>query len=101
VCAKPGTLSHDSVACFYKPRALGLGEDKQFKKAAVLDEAAMGPHTRLVFALLKSSLFVRFLEQMSGIEDIVADPHFRGSGRGLTLVLGRAQLEQLQDTFMS
>jgi len=70
-------LSRDTVACFYKPQA---NENKEFRKLAVLNEAAMGPYTRLVFALLKSSLFVRFLEEMSGIEGLVADPHFRGSG---------------------
>jgi Rps23 Pro-64 3,4-dihydroxylase Tpa1-like proline 4-hydroxylase len=74
-CRRGGTGALDSVACFYKPRAV---EDKQYRKAAMLDEAAMGPYTRVLFALLKSSLFVRFLEELSSIENIVADPHFRG-----------------------
>mmetsp|Transcript_7940 Transcript_7940/g.36165 ORF Transcript_7940/g.36165 Transcript_7940/m.36165 type:complete len:185 (-) Transcript_7940:162-716(-) len=40
----------------------------------------MGPNTRLVFSLLKSSMFVAFLERLTGIDDIIPDPHYRGSG---------------------
>jgi len=52
------------VACHYKPRVV---EDQQYRKAGVFNEEVMGPATRLVFALLKSSLFVRFLEARSSI----------------------------------
>lgn len=61
--------------CFHKER-----DENESKKSAVLDESLMGPNTRLVFGLLKSSMFVAFLEQVTGIDDIIPDPHYRGSG---------------------
>jgi hypothetical protein len=63
------------VHCFYKST-----DENESKKSAVLDESVMGPYTRLVFGLLKSSMFVEFLERLSGIENIIPDPHYRGSG---------------------
>lgn len=63
------------VHCFHKER-----DENESKKSAVLDESVMGPNTRLAFNLLKSSLFVAFLEQVTGIDDIIPDPHYRGSG---------------------
>ena len=63
------------VHCFHKTR-----DENESKKSAVLDESVMGPNTRLIFSMLKSSLFVTFLERLTGIDDIIPDPHYRGSG---------------------
>lgn len=63
------------VHCFHKTR-----DENESKKSAVLDESVMGPNTRLVFSMLKSSSFVSFLEQLTGIDGIIPDPHYRGSG---------------------
>lgn len=49
-----------------------------------LHREAMGPHTRLLFAALRSKHFVRFLERLSGIGGLVPDPGFEGSGVHLT-----------------
>lgn len=39
------------------------------------------PHyTRLVFAALNSQSFIRFLEEMTGIHGLIADPYFKGGG---------------------
>jgi hypothetical protein len=44
-----------------------------------------GPATASLFAYLKSSMFIKFLEKLTGIEDIIPDPHYRGSGIHQTL----------------
>uniref|UniRef100_A0A7S0SYB6 Prolyl 4-hydroxylase alpha subunit Fe(2+) 2OG dioxygenase domain-containing protein n=1 Tax=Mantoniella antarctica TaxID=81844 RepID=A0A7S0SYB6_9CHLO len=79
LCEEHGGLKTSSkkkkVHCFYKST-----DENESKKSAVLDESVMGPYTRLVFGLLKSSMFVEFLERLSGIENIIPDPHYRGSG---------------------
>jgi hypothetical protein len=49
-----------------------------------LHHNAMGPHTRRLFAALRSPTFVRFLEMLSGIGGLVPDPGFEGSGVHLT-----------------
>lgn len=36
--------------------------------------------TRLVFAALNSQSFIRFLEEMTGISGLIADPYFKGGG---------------------
>lgn len=41
--------------------------------------------TRTLFSFLKSSTFIQFLEKLTGISDIIPDPHFRGSGIHQTL----------------
>ena len=70
-----GKNQKKKVHCFHK-----AGDENEGKKTAVLDESVMGPNTRAVFGLLKTSLFVEFLERLTGIDDIIPDPHFRGSG---------------------
>lgn len=69
------STKNKKVHCFHKAR-----DENESKKSAVLDESVMGPNTRLIFSLLKSSLFVAFLEKLSGVDDIIPDPHYRGSG---------------------
>lgn len=56
------------------------------------DEGQMGPATRTVFAVLKSSYFVRFLELLTNIEGLVPDPQFIGAGVHRTLAGGSLQV---------
>ena len=44
----------------------------------------MGLQTREVFAFFKSSLWVRFLENLTNVKGILPDPHYRGSGVHMT-----------------
>jgi hypothetical protein len=68
---------YDITKCFWLP-------GKEFLKSYVDKEANMGPYTRIVFGLLRSSTWIRFLEELSGIHGIVPDPHYRGSGIHVT-----------------
>lgn len=56
----------------------------QFRKTALDSEADMGPATRQVFAFLRSSPFIHFLENLTSVHGIVPDPHYRGSGVHMT-----------------
>lgn len=68
--------------CYNKK--LCFKEDIQNNKSGVVDENDMGLYTRVFFAFLKSSTWVKFLEELSGINDIIPDPHYRGSGLHVT-----------------
>ena len=50
------------------------------RKLSTEDESIFGPFTRRVFAAMNSSLFVTFLEELTGIDGLIADPHLRGGG---------------------
>jgi hypothetical protein len=57
---------------------------KQNKKSAIMNESNMGIYTRILFGFLKSSTYVTFLEELTGIQKIIPDPHYRGSGLHFT-----------------
>jgi Rps23 Pro-64 3,4-dihydroxylase Tpa1-like proline 4-hydroxylase len=59
-------------------------ETVQNKKSAIEHEDLMGVYTKILFSALKSSNFIRFLEELTGIEAILPDPHYRGSGLHIT-----------------
>lgn len=50
------------------------------RKLASNDETVMGPMTRQVLAAFNSSAFIDFLEQLTGIDGLVPDPHLEGGG---------------------
>jgi hypothetical protein len=50
------------------------------RKLSTEDESTFGPFTRRVFNALNSGMFVTFLEELTGIEGLIADPHLRGGG---------------------
>ncbi|ERT09197.1 2OG-Fe(II) oxygenase superfamily protein [Lyngbya aestuarii BL J] len=50
------------------------------KKLASSSELQMGESTRFLLYQLNSSIFIRFLEKLTGIEGIIPDPHFKGGG---------------------
>jgi Rps23 Pro-64 3,4-dihydroxylase Tpa1-like proline 4-hydroxylase len=57
----------------------------QNKKNAFDDESAFGPATLSLFKTLKSTQFTAFLSQITGIQDLIPDPEYRGSGIHQTL----------------
>jgi len=50
------------------------------KKLASKHELQMGDATRFLLYQFNSSVFVEFLERLTGIEGIIADPYFEGGG---------------------
>jgi hypothetical protein len=61
------------------PRWHRFDEPRQ-KKLASSGEAGLGPLTRHVLAQFNSAAFLSFLEELTGIERLVADPWFEGGG---------------------
>ena len=57
----------------------------QMLKNAFEDEAKFGPATLAMFHVMKSRVFTNFLEQLTGIHDLIPDPEYRGSGIHQTL----------------
>jgi Rps23 Pro-64 3,4-dihydroxylase Tpa1-like proline 4-hydroxylase len=60
------------------------GED-QFRKRASEREDDWGAATKMVFSLLRSSTFITFLQQLTGIDGLLSDPSLSGSGLHQTL----------------
>ena len=50
------------------------------KKLTCEDETRMGPFTRHVISQLNSSIFIRFLESLTGIDGLIPDPYLFGGG---------------------
>lgn len=50
------------------------------KKLAIDDEKKLGPFTRQLISELNASSFIAFLEQLTGIEGLLPDPHLWGGG---------------------
>ena len=55
-------------------------EHSHSKKLASEKETQLGPFTRQVIYHLNSSVFIHFLENLTGIEGLVPDPHLWGGG---------------------
>lgn len=73
----PESLTKDGCL---KSAKVCFQESTQRKKSAVEREDMMGVHTKILFSAMKSSNFIHFLEELTGIEQIIPDPHYRGSG---------------------
>lgn len=54
-------------------------------KLANENELMMSPFTRHLLATFNSSTFITFLENLTGIQGLIPDPHFRGGGQHQTL----------------
>ena len=65
-----------AAACYRKASV-------HFRKSELHHES-MGPSTRRLFVTLRSAPFVRFLETLSGVEGLIPDPGYEGSGVHLT-----------------
>jgi hypothetical protein len=55
-------------------------EGAQERKWSTEDPRQLGPFTAALIAQLNGGRFITFLEQLTGIEGLVADPHLRGGG---------------------
>jgi Rps23 Pro-64 3,4-dihydroxylase Tpa1-like proline 4-hydroxylase len=55
-------------------------DDARGKKLASNAEAQLGPATRLLLYQLNSSVFIEFLEKLTGIDGLLPDPYFWGGG---------------------
>jgi Rps23 Pro-64 3,4-dihydroxylase Tpa1-like proline 4-hydroxylase len=78
----PESILNQILTEFPQPEAINW---KQFdttteKKLASNSELQMGEATRLLLYQLNSSTFINFLENLTGIEGIIPDPHFVGGG---------------------
>ena len=58
--------------------------DMEFGKSFINSENDMGIYTRMMFAFLKSETWIRFLEGLTGIENLIPDPKYFGSGIHMT-----------------
>ena len=64
----------------------------QIRKSTFDNERYFGPATLSMFKFLKSPIFVQFLEQLTGIQDLISDPKYYGSGIHQTLSEGFLQI---------
>jgi hypothetical protein len=55
-------------------------DSERERKLATKDESSMGEATRHLFAEFNSAAFIDFLEELTGIEGLVPDPHLSGGG---------------------
>ncbi len=55
-------------------------EGTKGKKLETDREEQLGPYTRHVISRLNSSVFLSFLEQLTGIQGLIPDPHLFGGG---------------------
>lgn len=68
-----GKSTSGKFKCFAKP-------GQQVRKSQITSEKLMGVATRALFGILRSPRFVNWLEAMSGLHNLIADPSFYGSG---------------------
>ena len=76
-----------STTCF---QHLGISTEK--KKSTVDREERMGFLTRILFNFMKSSTFINVLQELTDIDDIIPDPHYRGSGLHFTVTGGNLDI---------
>ena len=55
-------------------------ENSRERKYSTEDEQQFGPYTRALIHVFNSGPFLAFLENLTGIEGLMADPHLRGGG---------------------
>jgi len=62
------------------------------RKLAITHLERMGPATQKLVGALQSRAFLQFLEQLTGLEDLLADPHLDGAGMHQTLPGGHLNI---------
>jgi len=62
------------------------------RKLAITQLDGMGPRTRALVEALQSEDFVHFIEQVTGLEGLFADPHLDGAGMHKTLPGGHLNM---------
>ncbi|MGL5080470.1 MAG: 2OG-Fe(II) oxygenase [Microcoleaceae cyanobacterium] len=67
---------------FPQPDAINWGkfDGAYSKKLGSTSELQLGDATRFLLYQLNSSIFVEFLEKLTGIDGIIPDPHLKGGG---------------------
>lgn len=55
-------------------------ENNREKKLASRGDEQLGPYARALISNLNSGTFISFLEKLTGIQGLVADPHLAGAG---------------------
>lgn len=63
-----------------KSEELQQNDYRVLGKLALWDTSRMGPHSRQLFSEVNSSTFLKFLEQLTGIQGVLPDPHLIGAG---------------------
>jgi hypothetical protein len=78
----PAALLHTVIEEFPAPGQIMWidFDDPAQKKLAADAETQIGPTTRLLLYQLNSSIFISFLEALTGIEGLVPDPYLNGGG---------------------
>jgi Rps23 Pro-64 3,4-dihydroxylase Tpa1-like proline 4-hydroxylase len=78
----PPAILEQVLAEFPGPDAIDWKrfKDGTGRKLATREEAQLGPATRAFLHNLNSSRFLRFLEELTGIDGLLPDPHFEGGG---------------------
>ena len=59
----------------YSHAKIGTPNAREFKKQNLDSDQELGPFLRATFAMLRSSAWVKFLEQLTGVYGLIADPH--------------------------
>ena len=78
----PEETLHAVLDEFPKPEQLDWISFNNYteKKLASKSETQLGDFTRFLLYQFNSSVFINFLEQLTGIEGLLPDPHFWGGG---------------------
>lgn len=58
----------------------GLYHNESLAKSLVTKNDMMGPHTKFLFSLMRSPVFIAFLERLTGLTGVIPDPMYLGSG---------------------
>merc|ERR1719319_1189456 len=70
----------DQFAGKAKGGEIPKGQLLELFKMGLTDEEKMGTATRLVFMVMRSPIFLEFMEALTGIKGLVPDPEYMGSG---------------------
>jgi Rps23 Pro-64 3,4-dihydroxylase Tpa1-like proline 4-hydroxylase len=78
----PAAVLEDVLEEFPKPQQIEWQsfQNSAEKKLASRNERQMGDATRFLLYQFNSSIFINFLEKLTGISGIIPDPHFEGGG---------------------
>lgn len=78
----PREVLEEVLECFPSPQAIPWRSYNvvEENKLACEDETKFPPRIRHLLRELNSSVFVSFLESLTGIRGLIADPHYRGGG---------------------
>jgi hypothetical protein len=78
----PTSIAEDVLAAFPNPQGISwqVFRNEHEKKLASGDEGTFPPVVRNLLGALNSATFLRFLEELTGIPNLIPDPYFIGGG---------------------